>query len=113
MPGIPWSADQISIPLALLQAYADYQDIMVLTEDLIKAAAHAVTGGLEVDYQGQHLDFGQPFRRVSMHDLVKEVIGEAHPAFRATAGCLGIRAHEQLRKLRQAGPAVWPALIVS
>jgi len=58
-----------------LQAYADYHDIMILTEDLIKAAAQTVTGGLEVEYQGQHLDFGQPFRRASMHDLVKEVTG--------------------------------------
>ena len=58
-----------------LQAYADYHDIMVLTEDLIKAAAQSVTGGLTVDYQGQHLNFGQPFRRASMHDLVKEITG--------------------------------------
>ena len=65
--------------LTLLQAYADYQDIMVLTEDLIKSAAQAVTGGLEVEYQGQHLDFGQPFRRASMHDLVKEITGDPHP----------------------------------
>lgn len=57
------------------QAYADYQDIMTLTEDLIKAAAQSVTGGLEVDYQGQHLDFSRPFRRASMHDLVQEVTG--------------------------------------
>ena len=71
---------EIIASLTLLQAYADYQDIMVLTEDLIKSAAQAVTGGLEVEYQGQHLDFGQPFRRASMHDLVKEITGDQHPA---------------------------------
>ena len=76
---------EIIASLTLLQAYADYQDIMVLTEDLIKSAAQAVTGGLEVEYQGQHLDFGQPFRRASMHDLVKEVTGDQHPASRLTA----------------------------
>ena len=58
-----------------MQAYADYHDIIVLTEDLIKAAAQSVTGGLKVEYQGQHLDFEQPFRRASMHDLVKEITG--------------------------------------
>ena len=60
---------------SVLQAYADYHDIMVLTEDLIKAAAQSVTGRLTVEYQGQHLDFGQPFRRASMHDLVKDITG--------------------------------------
>ena len=63
-----------------MQAYADYEDIMVLTEDLIKAAAQTVTGGLEVEYQGQHLDFGQPFRRATMHELVKETTGVSRMA---------------------------------
>jgi lysyl-tRNA synthetase class 2 len=63
-----------------MQAYADYEDIMVLTEDLIKAAAQTVTGGLEVEYQGQHLDFGQPFRRATMHKLVKETTGVSRMA---------------------------------
>lgn len=63
-----------------VQAYADYEDIMVLTEDLIKAAAHTVTGGLEIEYQGQHLDFGQPFRRASMHEVVKETTGVSRMA---------------------------------
>lgn len=50
--------------------------MMELTEDLIKAAAQSVTGGMHVEYQGQQLDFGQPFRRASMHDLVREFTGE-------------------------------------
>ena len=62
-------------PLPILQAYADYHDIMVLTEDLIKAAAQSVAGGLKLAYQGQPLDFGRPFRRASMHDLVRDTTG--------------------------------------
>ena len=92
--GMLYSGLQIDIkpPFTLLQAYADYQDIMVLTEDLIKAAAQAVTGGLEVDYQGQHLDFEQPFRRVSMHELVKEVTGDPNHALQLNAwGCMRLR----------------------
>lgn len=58
-----------------LQAYADYHDMMDLTEDLIRASALEVTGSHAVEYQGQKLDFGPPFRRASMHDLVKEVTG--------------------------------------
>ena len=80
MHGMQCSADADRTSPDIVQAYADYQDIMVLTEDLIKSAAQAVTGGLEVEYQGQRLDFGRPFRRASMHDLVKEVTGDPHPA---------------------------------
>ena len=49
--------------------------MMDLTEELIRAAAQEVTGGLQVTYQGEALDFGPPFRRASMHTLVAEVTG--------------------------------------
>ena len=57
------------------QAYADYHTMMDLTEDLIRSAAQEVTGGLQVQYQGQALDFAPPFRRASMHALVAEATG--------------------------------------
>ena len=60
-----------------MQAYADYHDIMDLTEELVRQAAADVAGSHAVEYQGQHLDFGPSFRRASMHDLVKEITGVA------------------------------------
>ena len=59
----------------LYQAYADYTDMMDLTEELIREAAIAVTGKAAVDYQGAALDFGAPFRRAPMAVLVEEVTG--------------------------------------
>lgn len=55
-------------------AYANYEDIMDLTEELIIAAADAV-GGRDVVYQGKPISFHPPFRRVTMAELVKESTG--------------------------------------
>jgi len=55
-------------------AYADYNDMMDLTEEIIRNAALAV-GDMTVNYQGVELDFGKPFRRATMLDLVKEYAG--------------------------------------
>ena len=51
-------------------AYADYNDLMDITEELFKQLAEVATGGTMIDYQGQKIDFGSPFARISMKDLV-------------------------------------------
>ncbi len=61
--------------LELYQAYADYFDMMDLTEALVRACAVAVCGTATVSYQGEIVDLGQPFRRATMHQLVQEVTG--------------------------------------
>lgn len=61
--------------IELYEAYSDYNDMMDLTERLIRCASEAVTGSLQVSYQDTELDFQSPFRRASMHDLVKEKTG--------------------------------------
>ncbi|KAG2490033.1 hypothetical protein HYH03_011498 [Edaphochlamys debaryana] len=58
------------------QAYADYTDMMALTEDLVRECCKAVHGGgTQITYQGVDLDLGQPFKRATMADLVKEACG--------------------------------------
>lgn len=57
------------------QAYADYNDFMDLTEDMIATLAQNILGTLKITYQGQAIDLTPPWRRVSMHDLVQEVTG--------------------------------------
>ena len=61
--------------LEAYQAYADYGDMMQLTERLVGAAAKAAGQGLTVHYQGEELDLAPPFRRVRMVDLVREHAG--------------------------------------
>ncbi|HEU4654533.1 MAG TPA: lysine--tRNA ligase [Steroidobacteraceae bacterium] len=56
--------------LELYQAYADYTDLMNLTERLCQGLCDVVHGSRQVEYQGEMFDFGQPFRRVTVEDLV-------------------------------------------
>lgn len=61
--------------IEVYQAYADYYDMMVLTEGIITTVASEVLGTLQITYQGQAIDLTSPWRRVTMHDLVKEYTG--------------------------------------
>lgn len=52
------------------QAYADYKDLMDLTEDMLRTVAQKVLGTTTVTYQGSEYDFGAPFVRMSMLDSI-------------------------------------------
>eukprot|EP01025_Chloroclados_australasicus_P029963 TRINITY_DN2995_c0_g1_i9.p2 TRINITY_DN2995_c0_g1~~TRINITY_DN2995_c0_g1_i9.p2 ORF type:complete len:593 (-),score=98.85 TRINITY_DN2995_c0_g1_i9:413-2167(-) len=60
----------------LYQAYADYEDMMNLTQDLIQTCAkEAGVQSLKINYQEMEIDLESPFQRASMHDLVKQSSG--------------------------------------
>lgn len=61
--------------IELYEAYADYEDIMRLTEELIAHIAQEVLGTKKIMYQGQEVDLTPPWRRVSMTELVREAVG--------------------------------------
>lgn len=51
-------------------AYADYHDLMDLTEELFRGLALSVLGSTEVPYQGHLFDFGKPFARMSVTESI-------------------------------------------
>ena len=61
--------------IEVYQAYADYQDMMALTETLITTVAREVLGTLQITYQGEAVDLTPPWRRITMHELVKQSTG--------------------------------------
>jgi lysyl-tRNA synthetase class 2 len=61
--------------IEIYQAYADYNDMMVLTENLITTAAKEVLGGLKLTFQDQEIDLTSPWKRATMHELVQQETG--------------------------------------
>ena len=61
--------------IELYEAYADYEDMMVLTEELVAYVAEKILGGTVIDYQGKEIDLTPPWRRLSMIDAIKEYTG--------------------------------------
>jgi len=61
--------------LEAYQAFADYTDMMTLTEELVSVAASAPHGSTEVMLRGRRVDLSPPWRRVTMQDLVAETVG--------------------------------------
>ena len=57
------------------QAYADYTDMMDITEKLVQNVATTVLGTTKVTYQGTEIDFGA-VKRMSMNDAVKQATGK-------------------------------------
>ena len=55
--------------------YCNYEDMMDLTEELIRESAVAANGTAKLNWQGIDLDFEKPFRRATMVELVKEHCG--------------------------------------
>src|ERR671933_586459 len=61
--------------LECYQAYADYEDMMSLAEEIVVAAAGAAGRPLQLSYQGEEVDLRPPYRRARMTDLVRETTG--------------------------------------
>ncbi len=72
------------------QAYADYNDMMDFTEQLLHFLCDTVSGTRQLAYQGQIIDMGKPFARMS----IKESILQHHPelAFAHIETVTGARA---------------------
>ncbi|WP_260554295.1 lysine--tRNA ligase [Coxiella burnetii] len=56
--------------LEFYQAYATYEDMMMLTESMIRHLAEKIFGVMEIKYQGVRIDLNKPFPRLSLRDAI-------------------------------------------
>uniref|UniRef100_A0A7N0TH79 Lysine--tRNA ligase n=1 Tax=Kalanchoe fedtschenkoi TaxID=63787 RepID=A0A7N0TH79_KALFE len=61
--------------IEMYEAYSDYQSMMNIAEELVTRCALAVQGKLTIDYQGVEICLERPWKRETMHNLVKEATG--------------------------------------
>jgi lysyl-tRNA synthetase class 2 len=67
--------------LEAYQAFADYHDMMTLTEDLVNHAAHRAIGTSSVEIDGHTIELSPPWERPTMIDLIHEHAGvDVHPS---------------------------------
>jgi lysyl-tRNA synthetase class 2 len=57
------------------QAYADYGDMMDLTEAMLREMAERVLGSARVEYRGEKIDLGREWPRVTLRDAIAEATG--------------------------------------
>ena len=70
--------------IELYEAYADYNDMMDLFEDLLSGAAESLCGTFSLEWYGKTIDLSPGWPRVSMIDVVKEHTGIDFSSFDST-----------------------------
>ncbi|XP_055819071.1 lysine--tRNA ligase, chloroplastic/mitochondrial [Solanum dulcamara] len=61
--------------IEMYEAYSDYESMMNMAEEIVTRCALAVNGKLKIDYQGVGICLERPWRRETMHNLVREATG--------------------------------------
>ncbi len=88
--------------LEFYQAYATYEDLMDMTEELIISVVKDLHGTLKIEYQGQALDFTPPWQRLSVRDAILKHSGAKSDIFNDRQ-----KAYEFLKGMNPALPGLW------
>jgi len=90
------------------QAFADYNDIMVLVEEMVSYIAQEVLGTMQISTRGHEVNLAPPWRRLKLRDAILEYGGLDYEAFPEQADLY----RELVKRGVEVGPeTVWPKLV--
>lgn len=94
--------------LEFYQAYADYQDLMDLTEKMIRFIALQISGTEQVVYQGNAIDFSGSWRRLTLTQALEELGGVKPEMLKDKDALLGLAAEKGIKvtKTRRLGKII-------
>ena len=94
--------------LEFYQAYATYEDLMALTEELLRQVTRVATGGSRLHYQGNEIDMSGPFARYTLFEALERIGGIDAALLEDPRGLLDFAAAKgiQVAKSRRHGKVI-------
>ena len=76
--------------LEFYMAYATYEDLMALTEELFQEVAKRIFGTTQIEYQGNKIDLESPWKRIELFEALKQIGGIDEAAFSDREGAVKV-----------------------
>lgn len=99
--------------LEFYQAYATHRDLMALTEQMFRHAAVAVTGSDVISYQGQEIDFGGEWKRMTLFEALGEVGGVDEALLKDKPGLIDFAAARGVLPDRAEAAGIGPGKLIT
>jgi lysyl-tRNA synthetase class 2 len=89
--------------LEFYQAYATYDELMDLTEDMISSVCQSVNGTMQIQYQGTPVDLAPPWKRLTMDQALVEIAGIDGELLKSEEKVLALAREKGIQLEAQAG----------
>ena len=90
--------------LEFYQAYATYEDLITLTEEMISSICQAVNGTMKITYQGTEVDLAPPWKTLSMDEALTEIAGIDAATLADDTKVMALAKEKGIELEEQAGP---------
>ncbi|SHO48797.1 lysine--tRNA ligase [Desulfopila aestuarii] len=90
--------------LEFYQAYATYEELMDLTEDMVSSICQAVNGSMEIQYQGTNVNLAPPWKRLTMDESLVEIAGIDPELLKDDQAVLALAKEKGIKLEPQSGP---------